>query len=77
MKFQEYTKLRKEYERLPIEERLLRAEFLANYYLGLLTNDANLVVDATKHWPQFAEMRRQAPAIEAGATTMAEVFNGA
>lgn len=76
MKFQEYTKLRKEYERLPIEERLARAEFLANYYLGMLTNDANLVVDATKHWPQFAEMRRQAPVIEAGAVTMAEVFNG-
>ncbi|MNE48536.1 hypothetical protein D3C80_1430050 [compost metagenome] len=74
MKFQDFIKLRKQYDRLPIEERLRRAEFLANYYLSLVSHDANFVVDATKHWPQYGEMARQAPAIEAGATTMAEVF---
>lgn len=74
MKFQEYTKLRREYDRLPIEERLARAEFLASYYLSLATRDASFVVDATKHWPQFAEMRRQEPTINSGASTMAEVF---
>ncbi|MNC03757.1 hypothetical protein D3C87_1784500 [compost metagenome] len=76
MKFQNYIKLRNEYNRLPIEERLRRAEFLADYYLSLATNDANFIVDATKHWPQFAEMQRQSSAIEAGASTMDEVMRG-
>lgn len=74
MKFKEYIKLRNEYNRLSIEERLRRAEFLANYYLGLATQNADFVVDATKHWPQFAEMQRQSAAIEAGASTMTEVM---
>lgn len=76
MKHQDLSKLQKQYDRLPIQVRLERAEFLANYYLGQVTNEANFIVDATKHWPQFAEMKRQAPAIEAGATTMAELFRG-
>jgi hypothetical protein len=74
MKFKEYIKLRNEYNRLPLEERVRRAEFLADYYLSLVTHDANFVVDATKHWPQFAEMQRQSSAIEAGASTMTEVM---
>lgn len=76
MKHQDFAKLQKQYDRLPIQTRLERAEFLANYYLGLVTHDANFIVDATKHWPQFAEMIRQKPAIEAGAVTMADVFRG-
>lgn len=74
MKFKNYIKLRNEYNRLPLEERLRRAEFLANYYLGLVSQEADLVVDATKNWPQFAEMQRQAAAIEAGASTMDEAM---
>jgi hypothetical protein len=74
MKFKNYIKLRNEYNRLPIEERLRRAEFLANYYLGLVTQEADLVVDATKNWPQFAEMQRQSAAIEGGAVTLAEAM---
>lgn len=75
MNFKDFIKLRKQYDRLPIEERLRRAEFLANYYLSLVSHDASFVVDATKHWPQYGEMLRQAPTIEAGAATMAEVMN--
>lgn len=75
MKFRELIKLRKQYDSLPIEERLRRAEFLADYYLGLASRDASFIVDATKHWPQFAEMKRQEPAINAGASTMAEALN--
>jgi len=75
MKHQEYSKLQQQYQRLPVEERLRRAEFLANYYLGQMTQDCKFIVDATKYWPQFNEMMRQAPAIEAGATTMEQVFN--
>lgn len=75
MKHQELSKLQRQYDRLPMVERLRRAEFLADYYLGLNTRDCKFVVDATKHWPQFEEMSKQAGVIEAGASSMAEVFN--
>lgn len=77
MKSADYTKLRREYERLPITVRLARVEFLANYYLSQITRDASVIIDATKHWPQYAEMARQAPAIDAGATTMEQALNSA
>lgn len=77
MKFADYTKLRREYEQLPIAVRLARVEFLADYYLGQITRDGSVIVDATKHWPQYAEMARQAPAIDAGATTMEQALTKA
>lgn len=77
MKHEELAKLQRQYDKLSPQEKIRRLEILANYYLGLQTNDCKFVVDATKHWPQFEEMQRQAPAIEAGAVTMAEVFRAA
>jgi hypothetical protein len=74
MKYEELGKLQRQYDRLSIEEKVRRLEFLADYYLGLNTNDCKFVVDATKHWPQFEEMSKQAAAIEAGAVTMEEVL---
>ncbi|MDX9668705.1 hypothetical protein [Pseudomonas sp. P8_250] len=74
MKHQELNKLQRQYDALPMAEKVRRLEFLAGYYLSLNTNDCKFVVDATKHWPQFQEMSKQAAAIEAGAATMAEVL---
>lgn len=74
MKHEELTKLQRWYDRLSPEEKIRRLEILAQYYLGLNTRDCKFVVDATKHWAQFEEMNKQAAAIEAGASSMAEVM---
>ncbi|MNZ80740.1 hypothetical protein D3C78_993840 [compost metagenome] len=59
MKHEEMSKLQAAYDRLPIEEKLRRMEYLAEYYLSLNTVGAKPVVDATKYWYQFQEMQNE------------------
>jgi len=59
MKHKDLSKLDNTYNNLPIEERLRRMEFLAQYYLNSLTADAKVVVDAVKYWPQFEAMMEE------------------
>lgn len=57
MKHEELTKLRREYNRLPDEEKIERLETIAQYYLGQLAREADIVVDLTKYWPHFKLMK--------------------
>ena len=59
MNHTELGKLQRQFDKLPVEEKFRRMDYLLNYYLGLLTDDAKWVVDATKHWPQFELMKEQ------------------
>lgn len=74
MKHAELGKLQRQYDKLPLQEKVRRLEILVDYYLSENTRDCKFVVDVTKHWPRFEEMHKQTQAIEAGAVTMAEVM---
>ena len=69
MKHEELSKLQRQYDRLPMEEKIRRLEILADYYLGMHTRDSKFVVDATKYWDQYEQLSKQA-----GAETMAEAM---
>lgn len=56
MNHTELGKLQRQFDKLPQEEKFRRMDYLLSYYLGLLTDDAAWVVDATKYWPQFELM---------------------
>lgn len=77
MKHEELAKLRKEFNRLPIEEKLRRMEYLADYYCKALTKDGSAVVDATKYWPQFEEMKKIDDVPDLGTVTLGDVLRAA
>lgn len=77
MKHEELAKLQKEYNRLPLEEKLRRMEYLAQYYCGALTKDGSAVVDATKYWPQFEEMKKIDDVPDLGTVTLGDVLRAA
>lgn len=56
MNHTELGKLQRQFDRLPQEEKFRRMEYLLDYYLGLLTDDAKWVVDATRYWSHFQAM---------------------
>lgn len=59
MNYRELAKLQRQFDRLPMEEQQRRKDFLLDYYLGLLTEDAKWIVDATKYWYQFELMMEE------------------
>jgi len=77
MKHEELTKLRKQFDHLALEEQNKRLRFIAQYYCGSLTRDADFVVDVTKHWPQFEEMRKLDALSALGTVTLGDVLRAA
>lgn len=74
MKHEELSKLQKQYDRLTTEEKLRRVEYLAQYYLGINTKDCKFVVDATKYWPQFEEMKRIDDIPDLNAVALSDIY---